>query len=63
MRPPRAEAVTLDLAQDLAIEVCRHANGAPPVLQVANPSDANLILRVGVGDLSPVESTSITIAE
>jgi hypothetical protein len=32
MRSPHAEAVALNLSQDLAIEVRRHANGAAAVL-------------------------------
>ena len=63
MRSVHAEAVTLNLAQDLAIEVRRHANRAPAVLQVIDPSDANLVLRVGPRDLSPIEGASITVTE
>jgi hypothetical protein len=63
MRSSHAEAVTLNLAQNLAIEVRRHANRAPTVLQVTDPSDANLVLCVSASDLSPIEGASITVTE
>jgi hypothetical protein len=63
MRSSHAEAVTLNLPQDLAIEVRRHTNRAPTVLQVADPSDANLVLGVGASDLSPIEGTSIAVTK
>jgi hypothetical protein len=63
MRSSHAKAVTLNLAQDLAIEVRRHTNRAPTVLQVADPSDASLVLRISASDLSLIEGTSIAVTE
>jgi hypothetical protein len=63
MRSSHAEAVTLNLSQDLAIEVRRYANRSPPVLQVADPSNPKLILGVGASDLSPIEGTSIAVTK
>jgi hypothetical protein len=63
MRSSHAEAVTLNLAQDFAVEVRRYANRASPVLQVVDSSDANLVLRVSASDLSSKEGASITVTK
>jgi hypothetical protein len=63
MRSPHAEAVALNLSQDLAIEVRRHANRAAPVLQELDSSNSNLVLSVSSSDLSQIERTSITVTK
>ena len=63
MRAPHTVAVTLNLAQYLAIEVRCYANRAPTILKVSDPSDSNLVLRVSASDLRPIEGAAITVAE
>jgi hypothetical protein len=63
MRSPHAEAVALNLPQDLAIEVRRHANRAAPILQVADPCSASLIVGIRSSNLSQIEGASITVTK
>ena len=63
MRPTHTKAVTLDLAQDLAIQVRRYANRTTAVLKVSNPRHASLVIGIGSGDLCAVQRLPIAVAE
>jgi hypothetical protein len=63
MRSTHTEAVALDLPQNLAIDVRRHANREPTVLQVANASNANLVLSISPSDLRCIECAAISVAQ